>query len=226
LSVTAVSPGHNGTLTFDKGLVSFTPVSNFTGDADFAYTVTNASNLATTGSVTVHVVASGASQYSPGGAGNELFNFAGRSQAQLANGQAGNDTIIGGLGNDTLAGGAGDDVITAGYGIDYLTGGGGSDTFILSKASLVGSGARSASLTLISDFEGAGGGGSLAGQDHVKLAGFSAAASVKFAGFVSNSTQQIYEIDDGGFAGRFILQPVGVTSLPSGNLVPGDWLFG
>ena len=226
LSVTAITAGHNGGVAFDKGLVTVTPTTGFTGDADFTYTTTNTQGLSAPGNVTVHVVATGASQYSPGSAGNDLYDFSGRNLAQQINSQAGNDTIIGGFGNDTLAGGTGDDVLTAGYGIDYLIGGAGSDSFVLSKAGLAGSGARSTGLTLISDFEGAGGGGSLTGQDHVKLTGFSAAASVKFVGLVGTSTQQIYEVDDGGFAGRFTLQPVGVAALPGGNLAMGDWLFG
>jgi Ca2+-binding RTX toxin-like protein len=48
------------------------------------------------------------------------------------NGNAGNDTIIGGLGNDSLTGGAGNDTLTGGAGTDNLAGDSGSDTYIIS----------------------------------------------------------------------------------------------
>lgn len=43
-------------------------------------------------------------------------------------GDAGNDSLVGGLGNDDLIGGAGNDTLVGGLGNDYLEGGAGNDT--------------------------------------------------------------------------------------------------
>jgi Ca2+-binding RTX toxin-like protein len=56
-----------------------------------------------------------------GGAGNDLFDGSGTHTPIVANGDAGDDTLIGGSADDVLAGGDG---------IDTLTGNGGSDRFL------------------------------------------------------------------------------------------------
>jgi Ca2+-binding RTX toxin-like protein len=58
-----------------------------------------------------------------GGEGNDSFDGSQTSTALQLNGDAGDDTLIGGSAND---------VITGGDGVDTLTGGGGSDVFVYS----------------------------------------------------------------------------------------------
>jgi len=53
----------------------------------------------------------------------------GGNEADVLNGQAGDDILDGGSGNDTLNGGTGDDVLFANYGSDKFIGGSGHDTY-------------------------------------------------------------------------------------------------
>lgn len=64
------------------------------------------------------------------GSGNDTVNAAAAAAALILNGDAGNDTIIGGSGNDTLSGGDGDDQLQGGGGNDSLGGGAGTDTVL------------------------------------------------------------------------------------------------
>ncbi|MFO0811447.1 MAG: calcium-binding protein [Gemmataceae bacterium] len=61
------------------------------------------------------------------GGGNDLIGVD-SSKPMVLNGEAGNDTIYGGIGNDTISGGTGNDWIDAGYGDDRLSGDDGNDT--------------------------------------------------------------------------------------------------
>ncbi|MFZ4409719.1 MAG: Ig-like domain-containing protein, partial [Paracraurococcus sp.] len=226
LAVSAVSGATNGTVSLATGIITFTPTAGFTGDASFAYTASDSLGLSATSSVTVRVVASTAaiSQYLNGTSGNDTYNFSQAALPLAMNAQAGNDTITDSIGNDTINGGPGNDLILDQYGIDSLLGGTGSDTFVFRPSTMVGTATRTATLPTIADFEGAGGGGSLAGQDHIKLTGFTAAASVKFVGttYTSTTTQQVYEVNDGAYAGRFAVTVADFTV----KLAAGDWYFG
>ncbi len=128
LTVTAVSNPINGAVTLNgNGDVVFTPVTGFSGNATFDYTVSD--GIATDiGSVTVAV-------------GN---NFFGGNGKDTLTGTAGNDFMSGGNGSDELYGGAGDDtlggngndtngrdLLDGGLGNDLLTGGNGPDVFVL-----------------------------------------------------------------------------------------------
>ena len=69
----------------------------------------------------------------PGVYGNDTINFLATTTSIIAQGDAGNDTITGGLGADTLTGGSNNDNITGGAGDDNLDGGGvdaARDTFV------------------------------------------------------------------------------------------------
>jgi Ca2+-binding RTX toxin-like protein len=65
-----------------------------------------------------------------GGAGNDTLNGSGTSTKLVANGDLGDDLLIGGSANDILSGGAGNDTLKGGGGNDTLTGGAGSDRFV------------------------------------------------------------------------------------------------
>jgi Ca2+-binding RTX toxin-like protein len=64
--------------------------------------------------------------------GDDVIEASGLGTAMLltANGENGDDVLIGGPGNDTLNGGAGDDVLIGGGGVDVLDGGPGSNVVI------------------------------------------------------------------------------------------------
>jgi len=67
------------------------------------------------------------------GAGNDVVTATGLDASAIrfaANGEAGNDVLIGSAGDDTLAGGDGDDVLIGGPGLDTLDGGPGANTVI------------------------------------------------------------------------------------------------
>jgi Ca2+-binding RTX toxin-like protein len=67
------------------------------------------------------------------GAGDDVVDASGLSATAIgfvANGDDGNDVLIGGAGNDTLRGGAGDDVLIGGLGQDLLDGGLGNNILI------------------------------------------------------------------------------------------------
>lgn len=65
-----------------------------------------------------------------GGDGNDSFDGSATSTLLQLNGDAGNDTLLGGTSNDVITGGDGNDVITGGDGVDILTGGAGADQFV------------------------------------------------------------------------------------------------
>ena len=65
-----------------------------------------------------------------GGDGDDSFDGSATSTLLQLNGDAGNDTLVGGTGNDVITGGDGNDVITGGDGVDILTGGTGADQFV------------------------------------------------------------------------------------------------
>jgi len=65
-----------------------------------------------------------------GGDGNDSFDGSATSTLLQISGDAGNDTLVGGLGNDVITGGDGNDIITGGEGVDTLTGGSGADQFV------------------------------------------------------------------------------------------------
>lgn len=68
-----------------------------------------------------------------GGAGNDLLDsrgdLAGTGDFDVAYGEAGNDTLLGGYGNDSLSGGTGNDDLDGGLGNDLLAGGPGDDIY-------------------------------------------------------------------------------------------------
>jgi Ca2+-binding RTX toxin-like protein len=67
------------------------------------------------------------------GAGDDVVTATGLEASAIrfaANGEAGNDVLIGGAGDDTLAGGDGDDVLIGGAGLDALDGGPGANTLL------------------------------------------------------------------------------------------------
>ena len=65
-----------------------------------------------------------------GGDGDDLFTFLNGANGVDANGEAGDDTMIGNSGSDDLDGGAGEDVLNGGGGNDILTGGADDDLFV------------------------------------------------------------------------------------------------
>ncbi len=83
-----------------------------------------------------------------GGAGNDTLNGAAATRGLNLNGDAGNDTLIGGSGNDILSGGGDDDLLSGHAGDDTLIGGDGTDTieesgdtnFTIGASSLTGAG--------------------------------------------------------------------------------------
>jgi hypothetical protein len=57
LSITAVTPGANGTVTKGAGTVTYTPQAGFVGMDSFTYTITNSQGVSTTATVTITVFA-------------------------------------------------------------------------------------------------------------------------------------------------------------------------
>jgi Ca2+-binding RTX toxin-like protein len=68
-----------------------------------------------------------------GGQGYDLLNGSNTSTSLIANGDDGNDILIGGQANDTLSGGNDSDILNGRGGNDILTGGYGSDQFVFSS---------------------------------------------------------------------------------------------
>ncbi|GET37589.1 beta strand repeat-containing protein [Microseira wollei] len=150
LSITAVRAGVGGTVTLNNNgtatissddFIVFSPNNDFTGNANFNYTLSDGS-LASTGTVTVNVTAV-AGKSLTGTSGNDLlFGGAGNDNIEALGGDdtvyggSGNDTAIGGDGNDYLEGENGNDLLYGdgesgeGMGNDTLRGGGGSDTLV------------------------------------------------------------------------------------------------
>jgi len=133
LSLTGVSNGVNGSVTFSNGNVIFTPRTNFTGNASFDYSISDG-RLGGTSSANVSVAVGGTqigtsgSDILTGTAGNDSLD--GGNGSDILIGNAGNDTLIGGNGTDFLVGSAGDDLLDGGNGNDTLRGGLGEDIFV------------------------------------------------------------------------------------------------
>ena len=139
LTITAVAMGANphGAVQMSNGLVTYTPNVGYSGADSFTFTVSDGP-FSAQGTVNVSIAAA-ASTYTAGAAANDVFDFSARTNPQLVNGGAGNDTITGGAGadglngaagNDALSGGGGADQLTGGPGTDFLIGGSGADSFI------------------------------------------------------------------------------------------------
>jgi Ca2+-binding RTX toxin-like protein len=130
LSLTGVSNAVNGSVTFSNSNVIFTPSTNFTGNASFDYSISDAKGGTSSANVSVAVagtqIGGSGNDTLTGTAGNDIL-IGGRGNDSLI-GNAGNDTLIGGNGTDFLVGSAGNDLLDGGYGDDTLTGGLGTDT--------------------------------------------------------------------------------------------------
>ena len=127
LSISAVANATNGTVVlndngtptnFSDDTVTFTPNNNFSGNANFEYTVSDGNGGTDIGLVTVAVGQ----------------NIDGTNYPETLNGTPGDDKIRGLSGNDTLNGLAGNDILDGGKGKDILTGGTGADTFVLNPS--------------------------------------------------------------------------------------------
>lgn len=151
LELLEVSNAINGVVDFNPntGEISFTPAADFTGAAQFDYTITDGKGGTDTATVIVNVGVTvdlgDGSDVFDGTPGNDrveggdgpdlLFGQAGDDQLSggkgfdLLDGGTGDDTLLGGNGADVLNGGAGDDVIVGGRGFDWVSGGEGQDTF-------------------------------------------------------------------------------------------------
>lgn len=125
LSLTAVSNATSGTAVLDDNgtpadasddFVTFTPATDFLGNATFDYTLSDGFSTAPA-MVTIAV--------------NPVdLTLTGTPENDTLNGGAGNDTLLGLTGDDTLNGNDGNDRLTGGLGSDTLTGGNGTDTFV------------------------------------------------------------------------------------------------
>ena len=73
-----------------------------------------------------------------GGSGDDRFDASLAGKRIVADGGAGDDTLIGGTENDQLTGGIGDDSLVGGHGSDLLSGGDGNDTFSWEAERIVG----------------------------------------------------------------------------------------
>ncbi|MEH6466323.1 MAG: cadherin-like domain-containing protein, partial [Porticoccus sp.] len=121
LSITGVSNGVNGTVSWDQvnSTVTFTPSSDYVGPAAFSYTVSDGFE-ATTGNVLIDVsIDTSIAITTVGSSGTEA----------LVGGRKG-DRLFGLGGDDTLTGAEGDDLLNGGEGNDHLVGDKGNDTYI------------------------------------------------------------------------------------------------
>lgn len=110
------------------------------------------------------------------------------------------DALKGGVGHDRLSGKGGDDTLQGGAGRDVVAGGLGSDTFVFAKGDLITSRALSngykGQVDRVLDFQGAGTSGP-GEQDVIRLEGFGAGTTLKFAGFAGpGRSEQFYEVVD------------------------------
>jgi Ca2+-binding RTX toxin-like protein len=103
-----------------------------------------------------------------GSQGNDTITLNGN--ANVIDGQGGNDVIDAGGSNDTVSGGTGNDTITGGTGADLLTGGADIDTFDFNALNE----SSGANIDTITDFQGAG----IAGGDVIDLADLDANGGV------------------------------------------------
>jgi Ca2+-binding RTX toxin-like protein len=140
LSVTAATPGANGTTTVNAdGTITYTPDAGFTGTDTFDYTVEDGNGGTTTGTVTVGVggVAprdgivdgtAGADLIDTAYAGDPDGDFVDAGDAILPGAAPDDDSIRAGDGDDTVLAGLGDDEVEGGRGSDSIEGGAGNDT--------------------------------------------------------------------------------------------------
>ncbi|MBE9006066.1 FG-GAP repeat protein [Fortiea sp. LEGE XX443] len=137
-SITGVSDATNGTVVLnDNGtqdnsaddFIVFTPTTDFTGNANFNYTISDRSLTSTTTvaiAVGANITGTNQNNTLSGTAGDDTIS--GGNGKDTITGGAGNDTISGGNGNDTIFGDEGDDTISGGNNNDTITGGAGNDT--------------------------------------------------------------------------------------------------
>ncbi len=121
LSITGVSNGVNGTVSWDQenATVTFTPSSDFVGPASFSYSVSDGL-AATTGNVSIDVAIDTSITGTVVGSPNAETLVGGRKA----------DRLFGLGGDDTLIGAEGDDLLNGGEGGDILVGDKGDDTYI------------------------------------------------------------------------------------------------
>jgi Ca2+-binding RTX toxin-like protein len=132
LTLTAVSNASGGTVAVaGSGAILFRADAGFSGQAQFDYTVTDASGASDTATVFVSVEPTSTETGSRLIGTNQRDTLTGGSDADYFRGKDGNDVIIGGAGNDTFSiiGDDGRDRIIAGSGFDVLMGSAGNDVF-------------------------------------------------------------------------------------------------
>jgi Ca2+-binding RTX toxin-like protein len=162
LTITGVSNATGGTAVLnDNGTITFTPGDDFTGNANFSYSLSDG-QATTTGPVTVAVIAVAGKNLS-GGNGIDILN-GGVGKDTLSGGN-GNDTLNGNAGGDILNGDNGDDILNGGVGNDTLTGGNGADRFVITSG---------AGTDTITDFK--------AGTDLIALSGGVSFNQLSFSG--------------------------------------------
>lgn len=225
LAIKSVSDAKGGTVALDgKGSVIFTPGDGFSGDASFAYTITDSTGATsqTTVKVAVAPEAKPATVYLLGSATDDLFDKHASGYGWMINGGAGNDTIIGGTkantlngaeGNDIIIGGAGADTITGGAGADLMTGGAGSNKFAFRPGDLVS--LSSGSADRITDFHTSASGSD---RDYLIFSGFGKGATLTHTGTNSDGSF-IYHLTDGANSGDIVIASGGV------KLGAADYLF-
>lgn len=145
LSVTAATPGSNGTTTVNgDGTVTYTPNAGFSGTDTFDYTISDGNGGTDTATVTVSV---GIAPPPPpptrdgivdGSAGNDLIDlgyagdpdgdFVDNDDALLPGAAPNDDSIRAGAGDDVVLAGVGDDQVDGADGADLIFGEDGSDT--------------------------------------------------------------------------------------------------
>ncbi len=213
LQVTGVQAGPtaHGTVSFAGGIVTYTPNAGYSGADSFTYFVTDG-HVVSPVAGTVNVTVTNNATYTSGGPGDDVINRSAFSNSQLVNGQDGADTITGGSGPDTLNGGNGNDVLKGGPGADTFTGGAGADIFLFTQADFP----ATPSFEKITDFTGAGN-GAAAGDDVIQLSGFTFGASLVHISDVG--LNHIYDVVDGAFHGRLVVQYAGNAPLQAGDYV-------
>ena len=108
--------GSDGALTnTGEGIWQFEPNDNFSGSAEFSFTVTDG-ELTNTAVATLNTQSGSSS-------------VTGAEGVDVVLGSSAANSISSGIGNDTLIGNAGDDILFGGSGDDRMEGGEGSDTF-------------------------------------------------------------------------------------------------